>query len=1100
MEGVLELRPPGIMGKWEERYFRLDFDSLKHSVDRQSFVDSFPLDQLESINLEVPEMNFLWQGRKYRLRSNREGVIQDWHSKLQAFIGQAQGQGFAPPSRNGFQDSAPTPGSTMRSQVALSADDNSLASSWDLQSQAKKQKSRVDLMHEAHEKKLKKLQEKRDKEAMEEKKRIEEARKLTLSKTQRRASEARGKISPSEVLRTADRLFNEHNIRQQKLDEKRMAWEMQEAERINEEKFEQLPTRSASTGALQSAKEAGDRLYSDAERRELWRTQARDAQAKDELTMVRIGVKGTSASSMNRCNDLHKEAATRKDKLVKAKEKKDQEELAEITKDAVPCGAWSADTMTRLKRLFEEHEERKKKIAKEHADKVRDEQNKIDAVMKERQEKTKAKTSSRRQVPPWLDEKFPGNLPQKPKNLQPGPGEYVLAPSFPLWAPEDSGQVGSQHVANRAPAWKYAPDAKYIPPSSTAKPKKVTSHSDYALVAIQAAVDLRSGYNKQKLAPGEYARLVAKLKKVHACYSRALHQLLGQKPFGTTPAQQDPGFASLSNRPSQRLFQEHLLPENEGWIHRLEPDPIRQVEDNLEALLSSAAKAQDVLKDDIAPDVPWPSGARIQQPKGVPTALLAYDPGVKSQGSAEMKALVRFGPGEFEQRFRHLTDLSRVQLVFQTCDMLQYGLEHILKNFEVVDVRNYFANPGRLGCRYVEVLVVVIVKDGKEQVPHICEIRLEPVHYHTANKKASKLLEGFTDKDGRYQTGFYDDLKKAYSDMDPNVVECIARQVLSKPPDGKRLRSLRCHLGKRFGSMVNSWRNAFGGQRLLNFQKFREALYSMSRGTHVTEIWQELDPNHGGCISLWELDPEAMALLLKLRSRIMAVVSGAKQSGGETSDGEDVDPSVIFARLTEFVRPLTVGRLEQHEFRIVAMSKPLNMTQWEADKAFSCLDHIGGMHAPPTTIDVSDLTWLKKLPTLVDTKAICCARDITIPLASPTSAITGSPLPDENSPLSGTMKPLSATPDGEKANPKISVSPPADGKGPSSAPSAPAKPAGGKEVINRPSTPPGRDEPSDVDVDDEEEEEEPEEDDYDYDDEDEEEEDEEEDAEQEETW
>ena len=30
----------------------------------------------------------------------------------------------------------------------------------------------------------------------------------------------------------------------------------------------------------------------------------------------------------------------------------------------------------------------------------------------------------------------------------------------------------------------------------------------------------------------------------------------------------------------------------EGWAHRLEPDPIRQVEDDLEALLTSAAKAR----------------------------------------------------------------------------------------------------------------------------------------------------------------------------------------------------------------------------------------------------------------------------------------------------------------------------------------------------------------------------------------------------------------------------------------------------------------------------------------------------------------------------
>merc|ERR1719183_815495 len=119
-----------------------------------------------------------------------------------------------------------------------------------------------------------------------------------------------------------------------------------------------LPTRSTSEGSLLTAKEAGDRLYSDAERRELWRTQARDAQAKEELTMVRIGVKGNSTNSMSRCNDLHKEAVLRKDKLDKLRLKKAKEEQDDMAKGAVPCGDGrrGAD-LSKLDRLHKEQDD-----------------------------------------------------------------------------------------------------------------------------------------------------------------------------------------------------------------------------------------------------------------------------------------------------------------------------------------------------------------------------------------------------------------------------------------------------------------------------------------------------------------------------------------------------------------------------------------------------------------------------------------------------------------------------------------------------------------------------------------------------------------------
>merc|ERR1719498_1372666 len=116
----------------------------------------------------------------------------------------------------------------------------------------------------------------------------------------------------------------------------------------------------------------------------------------------------------------------------------------------------------------------------------------------------------------------------------------------------------------------------------------------------------------------------------------------------------------------------------------------------------------------------------------------------------------------------------------------------------------------------------------------------------------------------------------------------MCRNTLTSPPEGHRLRSFRCHLGRRFGSTICGWRRALGGGRLLNFQRFREVCYSLNCGEHVTELWQELDPNRGGCISLWELDPESVALIVKLRTRMLSVLASevgrGRRCGGVFED------------------------------------------------------------------------------------------------------------------------------------------------------------------------------------------------------------------------
>jgi len=126
-------------------------------------------------------------------------------------------------------------------------------------------------------------------------------------------------------------------------------------------------------------------------------------------------------------------------------------------------------------------------------------------------------------------------------------------------------------------------------------------------------------------------------------------------------------------------------------------------------------------------------------------------------------------------------------------------------------------------------------------------------------------------------------------------------------------------------------------------------------------LWQDLDPGLSGTISLFEVDPDAVSLLIRLRARIVALLNNSLQ--------HDSDADALFARLTFHIRPARPGQLDAHEFRSVL--KPLGFSAEDADRAFSYLDYHGGSnHAPPATVNKLDLLWLKRLPQLVDVNAI----------------------------------------------------------------------------------------------------------------------------------
>ncbi|CAK0810846.1 unnamed protein product [Prorocentrum cordatum] len=107
-------------------------------------------------------------------------------------------------------------------------------------------------------------------------------------------------------------------------------------------------------------------------------------------------------------------------------------------------------------------------------------------------------------------------------------------------------------------------------------------------------------------------------------------------------------------------------------------------------------------------------------PQAFPMALFAYNPGVKPRAAAEVKALASYGPAEGGRRHRHLLDLARLSLVFGSCEMLQLGLDSVLRQFKVLGVRNLFRCPSRslVWTRRVEARPATVQEGTKTLFPN----------------------------------------------------------------------------------------------------------------------------------------------------------------------------------------------------------------------------------------------------------------------------------------------------------------------------------------------------------------------------------------------
>jgi len=345
----------------------------------------------------------------------------------------------------------------------------------------------------------------------------------------------------------------------------------------------------------------------------------------------------------------------------------------------------------------------------------------------------------------------------------------------------------------------------------------------------------------------------------------------------------EPGGESLLHlrqTPSARLFRDGVLMDDpKGWAHNREADPLRQLQEDMDDLMSTAALAQEQLVARVGPALGDGEAGMgtisaeliglCPKPRFCRRALFAFNPGVKAKEAAEAKAAACYGPSEGKRRRRNLMDLARVSLVFPESSSLRAGLSDVLEHFVVADVRNYYHQGIKtcLGQKFIEVLVVL-----KEDlpVPFICEIRLEELAYFNARQSSEVHL--------RAACGAFREMYANCSRLDLDAVDRLARCSLTSPSECHKVRTFRRRLARRFGSVVSAWRRRFGAKRCLEFVEFRDFCTCVMAHGDASALWQELDCSRGGCISLFELDPAAVCLLARFRERVLSRVGSASGS------------------------------------------------------------------------------------------------------------------------------------------------------------------------------------------------------------------------------
>ena len=755
---------------------------------------------------------------------------------------------------------------------------------------------RFEKMHQLHAEKLQKMEDKRRAfEAQDMQKLQEEAQKLKSKRV--KAAD----LCPRAA---ADRLYRDSKARMRRKREHQYNHYQEEEENLRKLKQEsrQFWSKTLSNAQLVNSETAGNRLHDKAiNKQQLMQQKIREkseAEVKEANEKAARTVKRASSVGTIMPERLYQEAQQHMKMKAEERQKIEAEELKKYHEKLV--GSGRSINPRRFEELHLEHQNREQKRAllRDEARKREDDRitNEIElGRQRARLNKDKNNKLSPKSTVPWH--------------------ERLTQPKGPK--PEDPTAKGPT-VLNKAQG-------------STA--------ADFIVDSLLSVLRLRSF----SCAPPDRKLLSGPIRGILDTYKQALAQCTKVE-----------GFSSLAARSSLRLYPDgHLLEDSVGWQTVSEPGPIRQVQDDLEQLLATAERAQAMLENLIAPkEKPWRPGEQRQKPSAVPMASFAYSYGVKNMEAARTKAVVQYGPAEGEKRFRHLLDLARISLVFRNCDFLQHGLDLILTQFEVVDVRNGFRNPPRSGERFVEILVILEVEqeDAGEPIPHVCEIRLEEINFYNARVRAEPLVQDLVGQ-----------LTQHYK-QNPSSMAYLGRWILNSQTQSHGLRVWHKHLAKRFGSAVSAWRQKFGLTRLVTFAKFRDVCCKETKsGPHATEYWQELDIGRGGSISLFELDPQLVCMLAMFRARLLKLAGTNEPS-----------PEELWHRLSLCVN----GQLQRPDRMIIsefsmALTRALGFSSTDARLIFDALDSEGGQTCnPPGHVRSLDITWLNKLPILVDLDAV----------------------------------------------------------------------------------------------------------------------------------
>jgi hypothetical protein len=770
---------------------------------------------------------------------------------------------------------------------------------------------RLQELYKEHEKKQAKLKSQREQQAVEELAQIEKEKEK--AKFTRRSSYA--DLNP---LDAADRLYRDQERMHGRIQQKRL--ELNEAEKS---KIEQSRFRASNGAALDTsiagAMKASARLYSDALTR-AEREQARataQQEAAEEEAATRAGSqevspaarRARSAAASSRAEKLYHDAQQRGVRLERRREEVEKSEAKELAKlhQNLP-----AESMQIFDKLFKEASAWQAKRARDILEAKRREGEQLETIAPPKAPSSAGASNSAQNAP----------RAGRPLSFQPPARQQRSQSAGPCGARQAAGKQSSgRRVGSKPPA--------AVPP-----PEPASAQADCLLTAVVAALHSKSGGLFQP-APGDLKKLAAPLRQAVSVYRET------EKACENSESS---GFRSLCQMPSQRIFQARLVPEAFIQTRYTEPDHIRQVEERLDVLLQDAAQAHRLLRQRVAPDQEWSQPSDLCRPGAVPTALYACDPGPKARSQAETKAAVRFGAAEGPRRYRHLLDLARLTLVFANSEMLMAALEGILRQFEVVRVRNYFQTPGRLGARFLEILVTIEVqREGSQvKVPHVCELRLEVRSYQHAHAAVAPHLEDFESRLRAVCT--------SWPTVDVDEMMYLASSVLAGVPESHELRAFKIKLARSYGSPLGACRQLCSG-RLLTFGRFREICEQVRCRERTFELWSELDAGLAGSVTAFELDPEGVSLLAHFRKRFC--------QHGKT----DEDVKTQFCRMKQMAGAKQADRLQLSDFRNAGQA--LGFSAADCQRLFTCLDRraVG-------SLGEAELGFLQRLDTLVHCGAI----------------------------------------------------------------------------------------------------------------------------------